>query len=118
MVSPNALKAAREARTESGIDTATMSVLLHEPRNKRIIKAVKQAAITPSLTTPLIAARTKSDWSPNSFTRTLLLTVCNRLGIICLTPSTMAIVEALPVLIMLISTLRTPSCRTTFCCGS
>src|SRR4029077_19877299 len=47
MVSPNALKAAREASTESGIDTATMSVLLHEPRNNRIIKAVKQAAITP-----------------------------------------------------------------------
>jgi len=39
--------------------------LLTNPRKSRIIRAVNAAAMTPSLTTPLTAALTKSDWSPN-----------------------------------------------------
>ncbi len=45
-----------------------MSVLRHEPRNSRIINAVSAAAMTPSRKTPLMAARTNSDWSANSLT--------------------------------------------------
>jgi len=60
-VSPIALSAARDARTESGMEMAMMSVLRQEPRNSRIIKAVKAAAITPSRTTPLMAAFTNMD---------------------------------------------------------
>ena len=41
-----------------GIDIAMMIVLRQEPRNNSIISAVKAAAMTPSLTTPLTAART------------------------------------------------------------
>ena len=59
IVSPSALRTASEVRTESGIEIAMMSVLRHEPRNSRIIIAVRHAAITPSRTTPLIAALTK-----------------------------------------------------------
>jgi hypothetical protein len=61
IVSPKALSTASEARTERGIEIATTMVLLHEPRKRRIIRAVNAPAITPSLTTPLIAARTKTD---------------------------------------------------------
>ncbi len=38
-----------------------ISVLRHEPRNSRIITAVRHAAITASRITPLTAARTKID---------------------------------------------------------
>ena len=43
------------------MDRAMISVLRQEPRKSRIISAVSAAAMTPSLTTPLMAARTKSD---------------------------------------------------------
>ncbi len=61
MVSPSALKVAREHKTESGIESAMISVLRHEPRNSKIINAVNAAAITPSRKTPLMAARTNKD---------------------------------------------------------
>ena len=44
-----------------GIEVAMMTVLRQLPRNVRIMKAVRQAAISVSLTTPLIAPRTKID---------------------------------------------------------
>ena len=50
-----------DVRMDNGMEMAMMSVLRHEPRNSRIIKPVKAAAMTPSLTTPLMAAFTKSD---------------------------------------------------------
>ena len=68
MVSPSALRMAIEVSTESGMESAMMSVLRQEPRNSRIISAVSAAAMTPSRTTPVMAARTKIDWSANSFT--------------------------------------------------
>ena len=48
---------------------AMISVLRQLPRNSRIMSAVSAAAMTASRTTPAIAARTKSDWSP---TRSIL----------------------------------------------
>ena len=63
IVSPSALKHDQRVSTESGIETAMISVLRQLPRNTRIIKPVRQAAITPSRTTPLIDARTNIDWS-------------------------------------------------------
>ena len=47
-----------EVRIESGIDVTTISVLRHDPRNSRIITAVRPAAMAPSRTTPVMAART------------------------------------------------------------
>ena len=61
IVSPNALRTASDTRIESGIESAMMTVPRHEPRNKRIMIAVKHAAITPSRTTPEMAARTNID---------------------------------------------------------
>ena len=40
-----------------------ISVLRQLPRKIRIISAVRQAAIIASRTTPLIEARTNTDWS-------------------------------------------------------
>ena len=61
MVSPSALRMAREQSTDSGMESAMMNVLRQEPRNSRIITAVSAAAMTPSCNTPLMAARTNSD---------------------------------------------------------
>src|SRR5271154_7126317 len=61
MVSPIALNAMIEVRIASGMDVAMIKVLRQLPRKVRIMKAVRQAAINVSLTTPLIAPRTKID---------------------------------------------------------
>ena len=50
-----------EHRIDNGIEVATTSVERQLPRKSRIISAVRHAAITPSFTTPLIAAWTKID---------------------------------------------------------
>ena len=59
MVSPSALSTQMEARIESGMEIAIISVLRQLPRNSRIMMAVRQAAMIASRTTPLTAARTK-----------------------------------------------------------
>ena len=61
MVSPSADRQAMEARIDSGIEMAMISVLRQLPRNNRIIAPVSAAAITPSRTTPSMAARTNID---------------------------------------------------------
>ncbi len=61
MVCPRKLRTMIEVRIDSGIETAMISVLRQLPRNSRIIAAVRPAAMTPSRTTPLMAARTKID---------------------------------------------------------
>ena len=61
IVSPSAPSTMREARIDSGIEVEMMSVLRQLPRNSRIMSAVSPAASTASRTTPLMAARTKSD---------------------------------------------------------
>ena len=50
---PSAHRTMIEVRIDSGIEVATISVLRHEPRNSRIIRAVSPAAIAPSLSTPV-----------------------------------------------------------------
>src|SRR2546425_7460837 len=67
-VSPSRLSVMTEVRIESGMDTAMMSVLRQLPRKSRIIKAVRQAAMSASRITPLTAARTKMDWSASGWT--------------------------------------------------
>ena len=56
IVSPSALSTMSDERIDSGIETAMMSVLRQLPRKTRIISAVRQAAMSASRTTPLIAA--------------------------------------------------------------
>jgi len=50
-----------EVRIDSGIETAIITVLRQLPRKIRIIKPVRQAAMTASRITPLTAERTKID---------------------------------------------------------
>src|ERR1700680_3219062 len=59
IVSPIALKTMIEVRMAKGIEVAMIKVLRQLPRNVRIMKEVRHAAIIVSLTTPLIALRTK-----------------------------------------------------------
>ena len=61
MVSPSALRTMTDVKMDSGIDMAMIKVLRQLPRNSRIIKPVRQAAMMASRTTPLMAARTKTD---------------------------------------------------------
>ncbi len=61
MVSPSAPSMISETRIDSGIETAMMSVERQLPRNTRIIKPVRQAAMSASCTTPEMAPRTKID---------------------------------------------------------
>src|ERR1700693_5509647 len=63
IVCPIALRTMMEVRIASGIEVAMITVLRQLPRKVRIMKAVRQAAIKVSRTTPLIAPRTKIDWS-------------------------------------------------------
>ncbi len=65
---PSARSTSRAATTDSGMDTATIRVLRQLPRNSRIIAAVRQAAISPSTSSPWMAASTKLDWSDRIFT--------------------------------------------------
>ena len=65
-VCPNADRQTMPASTETGIDTATITVLRQLPRNNRISSPVSAAAIRPSTTTPFMAATTNVDWSNNT----------------------------------------------------
>src|ERR1700690_4170707 len=55
-----------EQRIESGMETAMMTVERQLPRNTRIMMAVRQAAMIDSRMTPLMAPRTKIDWSESA----------------------------------------------------
>jgi hypothetical protein len=66
MVSPRALRMARELKAERGIERVMIKVLRQDPRKSRIMTAFSPAATSPSITTPFTAARTKIDWSANS----------------------------------------------------
>jgi hypothetical protein len=61
MVSPKKLRMMIEVRIDSGMETAMINVLRQLPRKIRIIKPVRQAAMTASRITPLTAERTKID---------------------------------------------------------
>ena len=62
-VSPIADSITMAPSTESGIETAMITVERQLPRNSRIITLVKSAAMMPSWATPVMAPRTNSDWS-------------------------------------------------------
>ncbi len=89
-----------------------ISVERQLPRNSRIIRLVRAAAMTPSLTTPWTAAFTNTDWSFKSAMCSDEGSDCLRRGSKCLTPSMMARVEAEPLFSTLIKTERRPSTRT------
>ncbi len=61
MVSCRKLITIIDVRMESGIETAMIRVLRQLPRNSRIIKPVRHAAMTASRITPLMEARTNTD---------------------------------------------------------
>jgi hypothetical protein len=61
MVCPIRLRAITEHRIARGMEVAIISVLLQLPRNNRIMKAVRHAAIRASRTTPAMALFTKID---------------------------------------------------------
>ena len=69
-----------DTRIDSGIEMQMMIVLRQEPRNSRIIAAVKPAAITASFNTPMIDAQTKIDWSPTKSAFNSLGSVSINLG--------------------------------------
>ncbi|MGY4369238.1 hypothetical protein ACVW1A_005303 [Bradyrhizobium sp. LB1.3] len=60
-VSPIADSMMMAPSTESGIETAMMTVERQLPRNSRIMTLVSSAAITPSKATPSMAPRTNTD---------------------------------------------------------
>ena len=62
-VCPSAHRHTTETRIDSGIEMQMISVLRQEPKKSRIISPVSAAAIPASFTTPMIDARTKTDWS-------------------------------------------------------
>ncbi len=61
IVWPSSPSTITEARIDSGIDTAIMTVLRQLPKNSRIISPVSIAAMIASRITPLTDARTKMD---------------------------------------------------------
>ncbi len=97
---------------------AMITVDRHDPRNSRIIRLVSAAAIAPSLTTPLIAAFTNSDWSPIGTIFSVSGKVVWMAGSASLMPCTIASVEVAPFFRIVISTDRDPSTCTTLVCGA
>ena len=118
MVWPSRLSVITEVRIESGMETAMMTVLRQLPRKRRIITAVRQAAITASRITPFTAARTKMDWSASGCTVTCGGSVGSTRGSNARMPATTSSVDAVPVLRMVMSVPRLPSRRTTFVWGA
>jgi hypothetical protein len=88
------------------------------PRKSRIMRLVSAAAITPSNATPLIAARTNSDWSFTGDTLRLAGSVGFISSSFFLTPSTISSVEVAPFFRIDISTERAPLTCTMFVCGA
>ncbi len=82
---------------DSGIEMVMISVLRQLPRNSSTIRAVKQAAIRASITTPLTAARTNTDWSPVASMWAPAGSSSRTLGKRSLIVLTMLSVEAAPV---------------------
>ncbi len=117
IVSPSALSVMIEQRIDSGIETAMMSVLRQLPRKTRIMNAVRHAATMASRSTPLMAARTNSDWSFCSLICRPSGSVGIIFAIVVLSRLITSSVDALPVFIATISTPRWPSTRAMLVCG-
>src|SRR6202162_338229 len=112
MVSPIALITMMEVRIASGMEVAIIRVLLQLPRNARIMKAVRHAAISVSRTTPLIAPRTKRDGSARGAISSCGGTVVLICGRSDLMPAITLRVDALPAFWMVSNTERWPLTRT------
>ena len=112
IVWPMAPRPMIDARIESGIEIAMMTVLRQLPSRIRMSSAVRHAAMTASRTTPSIDARTKSDWSASCRT----VSSGGRPGIArasaSLTRAMMSSVDALPDFCTAIIDERRPSTRT------
>ena len=118
IVSPRAERQMIEVKIERGIDMATTSVFRHEPRKRRIIAAVRQAAMTASRITPWRAARTKTDWSKRGSTCRALVRPARMRGSAFFTLLMMSRVEALPFFRTVRRAPRVPSVRTMEVCGA
>ena len=116
IVWPSRLSSISDAKMESGIEMQTITVLRQLPRNIRIMRPVRNAALTASRTTPSMAARTNTDWSNNCRTRSSEVRLASILGRVRLTLSTTARVEALPFLNTVSRAPRRPLVRTTLVC--
>ncbi len=97
-----------EPRIASGIDVAIITVERQLPRNRRIIRLVSAAAITPSRTTLLIAPVTKTDWSPIGATVSAAGKIALSCAIFALTPWMIASVEVAPLFSTISRTERPP----------
>ena len=109
---PSADSRAMENRIASGMEITMTRVERQLPRNSRIIRLVRAAAMAPSLMTPDTAARTKMDWSASGSDlhdrrQGLFQARQQRFD-----SSTMSRVEADPLFSTVISTARWPSMRT------
>src|ERR1700759_2595752 len=98
-------------RTASGIEAAMITVDRQLPRKSRIIRLVSAAAITPSLTTPEIAAFTNTDWSFSRLIGSGDGSEAGRRGSAAFTPSMIDRVDAEPLFSTVINTERFPSTR-------
>jgi len=116
VVWPSRLRKISEVRMESGIEMQTITVLRQLPRKSRIIMPVSTAAMAPSRTTPLMAARTKMDWSKSSLTLRAGGNPARILGSSALTLFTTARVDALPLRKTVSSAPRVPLVRTMLVC--
>ena len=113
---PSARSTSSAATTDSGIETATIRVLRQLPRNSRIIAAVRQAAISPSTSSPSMAASTKLDWSTRIFTSSPSGADARMVGSSARTRSATSMVEASPVFITDSTTERRPFSRARLVC--
>ena len=117
IVSPSALSTMIDARIESGIETAMISVLRQLPRNSRIISAVRQAAIDASRSTPSIEARTKTDWSASGSISSSGGSAGRMRGSVSLTRVDDVERRGVAVFWIVSSAARWPSTRTMLVCG-
>ena len=102
-------RAAIADSTDSGIDTAMITVERHDPRNSRIIRLVRAAATAPSRTTPEMAPFTNRDWSFSGVILKVGGSCSWTMGSLSLAPWMTARVDAEPVFRMVDSTARAPS---------
>ena len=107
-----------EIKMDRGIEIEITIVGRQSPRKRRIMAAVSAAAISPSRTTPAMAARTKTDWSNNAETLSSGGSDCDAWATAFFTPSTIVSVEALPTFNMDIRAPRWPSMRTMLVWGA
>ena len=116
-VSPSMCSTRIEARIESGIVRAMISVERQLPRKSSTIAAVSPAASSASKTTPCTAALTNTDWSNSSCSLTSAGSVACTRGSSAFRLATMSSVEAPPFFSTESRTPRAPSWRTMLVCG-